>query len=109
MSAPAPAKIRLDRSAKTLDVDWPDGRRCRYPWSFLRSRCPSAGERTARLHPEPADPLAVLSKVPSEEITDVRLVGSYAINFTWADGHSAGIYTWEYLHSLAEDPRVESR
>jgi prepilin-type processing-associated H-X9-DG protein len=52
------------------------------------------------------NPLAVLSKVPSEEITDVRLVGSYALNFTWADGHGAGIYTWEYLRTLAEDPRV---
>jgi len=105
MSATAPSKIRLDKPHRVLEIDWPDGRHCRYPWAFLRSRCPSAGERTARL--EPANPLAVLSKVPSEEITDLRLVGSYALNLTWADGHSAGIYTWDYLASLADDPRVE--
>ena len=57
---------------------------------------------------EPANPLAVLAKVPSEEITDVRLVGGYAIAFTWGDGHGAGIYTWEYLRALAEDPRVQT-
>ena len=107
MAAAAPARIRLDRPAKLLELQWPDGRTCRYPWTFLRSRCPSAGERHARMESKPADPLAVLDKVPSEEITDVRLVGSYALNFTWGDGHSAGIYTWDYLTALADDPRVE--
>jgi DUF971 family protein len=108
MSAPAPSKIRLDRNAHILEIEWPDGRTCRYPWAFLRARCHSAGERTARASSEPVNPLSVLSKVPSEEITDVRLVGSYALNFTWADGHGAGIYTWDYLQTLAEDPRVQT-
>jgi DUF971 family protein len=52
------------------------------------------------------NPLAVLSKVPSDVVTDLRLVGSYALNLTWADGHGAGIYTWEYLRTLADDPQV---
>jgi DUF971 family protein len=107
MPVPPPAKIRLDRSARMLELDWPDGRRCRYPWAFLRGRCPSAGERQARLDPKPPDPLAVLGKAPSEEITELRTVGSYAIQFTFADGHGAGIYTWDYLSTLADDPRVE--
>ena len=106
MSVSPPAKIRLDRPARVLEIDWPDGRRCRYPWPFLRGRCPSAGERRARAEQPPANPLAVLGKAPSEEITEIRTVGSYAIAFTWGDGHGAGIYTWEYLNALADDPRV---
>jgi DUF971 family protein len=107
MSAAAPANIRLDRNARVLEIAWPDGRTCRYPWAFLRSRCPSAGERMARMDESPRDPLAVLSKMPSEEIKEIRLVGSYALGFTWGDGHGAGIYTWDYLNTLAEDARVE--
>ena len=35
-------------------------------------------------------------------VTDVNLesveaVGSYALQFNWNDGHSTGIYTWEWL------------
>lgn len=99
-----PVAIRLDKPAKQLVVEWADGVRTAYPWSLLRAHCPSAGERLARENP---DPLAVISRVPSSEIVEAKLVGGYAINFTWSDGHSAGIYTWEYLRALAADPAVK--
>lgn len=28
------------------------------------------------------------------------LVGNYALQFAWDDGHHTGIYTWEYLKRL---------
>lgn len=99
-----PLRVQLDKNARLLVVEWPDRIQNRYTWHFLRAHCPSAGERVDR---ENADPLAVLGKIPSSEITEVRMVGNYAINFTWADGHNAGIYTWEYLRELATDPAVE--
>ena len=102
-----PKKIKLDRSAKRLVIDWSDGFRSSYPWAYLRSQCPSAGERTARENRDP-NPLALLTKVPSDEIVDVRMAGVYAINFTWADGHNVGIYTWEYLRELADDQAVKT-
>lgn len=98
-------KIQLDRQAKRLVVLWSDAVRHSYPWSYLRANCPSAGEKVAR---ENANPLAVLSKVPSSEVQDVRMVGNYAISFTWADGHNAGIYTWELLRKLADSDQVET-
>lgn len=100
-----PVNIKLDRPAKRLIITWTDGLRHSYPWSYLRANCPSAGEKVAR---ENADPLAILNKLPSSEVTDIRMVGSYAIGFTWADGHNAGIYTWEYLRELAESDQVET-
>ena len=106
--APAPArptKVRLDRPARRLIVEWTDGFRTSYPWEYLRSKCPSAGEAAAR---EDKNPLAVLAKVPSTELVDVRMVGVYALNLAWADGHSAGIYTWDYLRTLADSDRVET-
>lgn len=100
-----PSRLRLDRSARQLVVDWPDGVRVSYPWTLLRANCPSAGERIAR---ENANPLAVLGHVPSSEIVEARMVGNYAITFIWGDGHSAGIYTWSYLRALADRPGAET-
>lgn len=103
---PTPLKIRLDRPAGRLVVAWSDGLETRFPLDFLRAQCPSAGERVAR-EEKTADPLAILGNVPSHEMTDLRMVGTYAICPTWSDGHSVGIYTWEYLREIADDDRVE--
>ena len=29
------------------------------------------------------------------------MVGNYAVQPSWSDGHSSGILTWEMLHDLA--------
>jgi DUF971 family protein len=105
VDAPRPTAIRVERDKRRLVIDWSDAIRSSYPWTFLRSVCPSAGEKVAR---EEANPLAVLGKIPSSDLTDVRPVGNYAINLVWADGHSAGIYSWEYLRRLSDDPTVET-
>jgi DUF971 family protein len=34
--------------------------------------------------------------------TAIHYVGRYALQFVWSDGHSTGIYTWEYLREIAE-------
>ena len=40
-------------------------------------------------------------------VTIERLVpvGGYAINVSFTDGHTRGIYPWSYLHTLARGPR----
>jgi DUF971 family protein len=40
----------------------------------------------------------------AEELTisDLSLVGRYAINFRWSDGHETGIYSFRYLRELGE-------
>jgi DUF971 family protein len=48
------------------------------------------GERTLRPEsvPEGVHPLAI------------RYVGRYALGFDWSDGHTTGIYPFEYLRDL---------
>lgn len=36
------------------------------------------------------------------EIKDLSLVGRYALNFRWSDGHETGIYSFRYLRELCE-------
>ena len=39
-------------------------------------------------------------------VEQLELVGNYALQFFWNDGHHAGIYTWDYLYRLC--PAEES-
>jgi DUF971 family protein len=46
----------------------------------------------------PPDADAVRETVDeSINLDRVDAVGGYALQFAWSDGHSSGIYTWEYL------------
>ena len=83
-----------------LRVTWADGRACLYRAAELRRACPCAqcvnewtGQRVLR-------PEAVSEEV---EIKDVELVGRYALNFRFGDGHETGIYSFRYLRELCEN------
>ena len=83
----------------TIRIIWADSKECKYRAAALRRSCPCAqcvnewtGERVLR--PE---------NIGDElEIRDVNLVGRYAINFRWSDGHETGIYSFRYLRELCE-------
>jgi len=82
-----------------LRITWADERVCRYTAPVLRGACPCAqcvnewtGERVLR--PETIS--------PELTIADLSLVGRYALNFRWSDGHETGIYSFKYLRELCE-------
>ncbi len=35
-------------------------------------------------------------------ISDLNIVGRYALNFRWSDGHETGIYSFQYLRDICE-------
>ena len=80
-------------------IVWDDGRESRYGARDLRARCPCAGccdEWTGRRLLDPA-------AVPSElAFKDARLVGNYAIQFVFTDGHSTGLFSFELLRALSD-------
>jgi hypothetical protein len=39
------------------------------------------------------------------ERVDVAPVGRYALSFKWSDGHSTGIYTFDYLRRICPCPQ----
>lgn len=82
---------------QTLIVKWKDGSTSAIPWGQLREACPCA--ECANLH-GPADPLR-LKLAPNTHLVSVALVGNYAVQPRWGDGHSAGLFTWNYLRELA--------
>lgn len=83
----------------TLQIIWADEKECDYKAAALRRACPCAqcvnewtGERVLR-------PEAVSDEI---QIQDFSLVGRYAINFRWSDGHETGIYSFRYLRELCD-------
>ena len=51
------------------------------------------------------DPASVAPDVAPRSITSV---GNYAITVTWSDGHSTGIYAFDYLRGLVEHNDAEA-
>jgi DUF971 family protein len=52
--------------------------------------------------PEPDDDpfLIPLMDARATQLQDVQLMGNYAINLVWMDGHKHGIYNWAYLRAI---------
>jgi DUF971 family protein len=53
------------------------------------------GRKPGQPKAKPADVLPMYT--PPAKPASAHAVGRYAIQFNWLDGHSGGIYSWEYL------------
>jgi DUF971 family protein len=85
-----------------LALKWPDGGESFIPLESLRRYCPCAGCQGE------VDILGQLHKGPDVAVTPegfklIRFapVGTYAIQLTWGDGHSSGLYSFDYLKKIA--------
>ena len=93
---PRPTELRYRSAEKLLEIDFDDGLGCRLPAELLRVESPSA---EVRGHGEGKTIVAGRRHVG---ITLIEPVGNYAVRIHFDDLHDTGIYTWRYLHHLAE-------
>jgi DUF971 family protein len=94
-------RIDYDEPARALLVEWADGALHRIPFAELRRGCPCAECSGEMGRPGRFDLRPELAR-NEDELADIHLVGSYAMGARWKDGHSTGIYTFEYLRRLGE-------
>jgi DUF971 family protein len=101
-----PASITLNRETRQLLITWVDQHVSPYPLDELREACPCAVCRGghSRMGPEFDPNLIELQPARSYEAQDMQLVGNYALQFAWSDGHTSGIYTWDYLRRICPCP-----
>ncbi len=94
MIAPSSIGKKGDR---ILVIDWSDGVQSEYLTLNLRLSCPCAACVNEWTGEKTLDP----AKVP-ENIRPLRLfsVGAYAMGIHWSDGHSSGIFAYDYLRRL---------
>jgi len=80
----------------TLEIDWADGHSTVYGFETLRWLCPCAYCRGEAGMPGWLDSAPTLT--PQQiQLTDLHLVGNYAVSPHWADGHGTGYYPFRLL------------
>jgi DUF971 family protein len=93
-----PTEIKLHQRSRAMEVTFADGQIFRLPYEFLRVYSPSAEVRGHGPGQE------VLQTGKREvEIAALEPVGSYAVQPAFSDGHSTGIFSWDYLYHLGQN------
>ncbi|QYJ01977.1 DUF971 domain-containing protein [Thalassovita mediterranea] len=94
---PWPQELRFRKGAAELSITFEDGLKASIPYKRLREESPSAEVRGHGAGPRPPQP-----PVPDDiSVTKADPVGRYAVRIHFSDGHSSGLYTWQYLRELA--------
>lgn len=95
MEKAVPVEINHVKAAGRVRITWDDGHVGEYPAEYLRGYCPCAA-----CQGHGAGMQTQFITVPNVKLMEIHPVGNYAIAFHWDDGHSTGIYTYDYLRSL---------
>jgi DUF971 family protein len=89
----------IEESDSEITIAWSDNLETAYEAADLRRKCPCAGcvnewtgERTLK-------PETIAEEV---SFSSIAVVGRYALNFNFSDGHDTGIYSFKYLRELSD-------
>lgn len=93
--------VDIQHIGNELAIKWDDAGESFVPLERLRRGCPCAGcqgevDVLGNLHIGPAKQLAP----EAFRLVRVSIVGGYAIQPAWGDGHSSGIYPFDYLRKI---------
>jgi DUF971 family protein len=85
-----------------LAIKWDDGSESFIALEKLRRHCPCAGckgevDVMGNIYKGPDTPLSPRAF----QLVRITSVGGYALQPVWADGHSTGLYTFDYLRRVA--------
>lgn len=96
----APANIQL--IGTEIAIKWTDGSETFLALEALRHACPCA---TCAGEPDVLGRVARpgVAKTASTKIRSYEIVGGYAFQPTWEDGHNTGLYTFPLLRRLGSD------
>ena len=98
MDTPQPTDIKLHQKSRVMELVFSDGSRFELSFELLRVYSPSA---EVRGHGPGQEVLQVGKR--AVEISALEPVGNYAVQPAFSDGHSTGIYSWDYLFWLGSN------
>lgn len=96
-NTPLPTRLILHKLSRLLEIDFADGRSFKLPFELMRVYSPSAEVRGHG----PGQETLQTGKA-EVGIDSLEQVGHYAIQPQFSDGHSSGIFSWDYLYWLGD-------
>jgi DUF971 family protein len=93
--------LEIQQIGRELAVKWDDGSESFIPLETLRRACPCAGckgemDILGNVYKDRDRSL----KEGSFELARIEMVGGYAVQPVWRDGHSSGLYPFDFLKML---------
>ncbi len=102
---PKEVKIHVKTGAG-VDIVWADGHASHFDFPYLRDHCPCATCNDERAKKDSSadvklasSPLLPMYK-PKARAQGASQMGNYAIQINFTDGHSTGIFSYDYLRTL---------
>lgn len=92
---PIPTALTVHQQSRVLEISYADGATFRLPFELLRVYSPSA---EVQGHGPGQEVLQTGKR--DVEIVSIEAVGNYAVQPTFSDGHSSGLFAWDYLYRL---------
>ncbi len=95
--------VDIQQIGEELAIKWDDGAESFVQLEKLRKHCPCAGcqgetDVMGQVHRGPARPFTP----QSFQLVRLGRVGGYALQPAWADGHSTGLFAFDYLRRVAD-------
>jgi DUF971 family protein len=87
----------IEDSDHEMTIKWSDDSETHYTAAQLRRSCPCAGCVNEWTGEKMLDPAKVADDIT---FSHTSIVGRYALNFHFSDGHDTGIYSFNYLRDL---------
>jgi ATP-binding protein involved in chromosome partitioning len=101
-----PLPQAIHRADDAVTITWADDHVGVYSARDLRLACQCALCREEMSGRPLLDPASVPADIAPLRIS---LVGAYAIRIDWSDGHSTGLYTYDYLLGICPCERCERK
>lgn len=95
-----PTEVKLRKQSNTLELSYSDGSQLEFSSEFLRVHSPSA---EVRGHGNGQEVLQTGKR--NVKLKNLEPVGNYAVKLEFDDGHSTGIFSWDYLVSIGRDKK----
>src|SRR5215475_15874378 len=108
---PLSVKVHVSTNAG-VDITWADGHISHFDFAYLREHCPCATCNDEREKKESLDAASAAFRSspalpmfkPKPRAQSAQAVGQYAIQISFSDGHSTGIYSYDLLRTICPCP-----
>ncbi len=88
----------IEESDSELSIRWSDEAETKYNAADLRRACPCAG----CINEWTGEKMLKAENIADDlSFSSISIVGRYALNFHFSDGHETGIYSFDYLRKLS--------